>query len=87
MKLVLLIGTVITALMVVDVAWNVQIQRKQSAVEAHEKAEVLAEEMHAVWRFIDVNQDNVNRNDDGTFRNMQLVCVVAAKSVSALFTR
>ena len=38
LKLVLLIGTVITALMVVDVAWNVQIQRKQSAVEAHEKA-------------------------------------------------
>ena len=33
----------------------------------------------AAWEFIDINQDAVNRNPDGTFRKKQLVCVVAAK--------
>lgn len=86
LKFALLVGAVIMVLMVVDAVWNVQIQRGQVANEAREKAEVLADEMHAVWRFIDINQDAVNRAEDGTFRNKQLVCVVAAKSVSTLFT-
>ena len=62
------------------------LQQRQAENEALEKAEVLADEMRAVWDFVDLNQDVVNRNDDGTFRTKHLVCVVAAKSVATLFT-
>lgn len=85
-KFAVLIGALIVVLMVVDALWNINLQQQQSKNEALEKAEVLAEEMRAVWDFIDINQDNINRNEDGTFRTKHLVCVVAAKSVSTLFT-
>ena len=85
-KLALFIGVLIVALMTMDVFWNIDLQQQQSKNEAQEKAKVLADEMRAVWDFIDMNQDTINRNDDGTFRTKALVCVVSAKSVSTLFT-
>ena len=33
-----------------------------------------------------MNQEVINRAEDGTFRTKHLVCVVAAKSISMLFT-
>lgn len=42
--------------------------------------------MRAAWDFIDMNQDVINRNEDGSFRTKTLVCAVAAKSISTLFT-
>ena len=36
--------------------------------------------------FIDINQNTINRTEDGAFRTKALVCVVTAKSVSTLFT-
>lgn len=85
-KFAVLIGALVVILMIVDALWNVNLQQQQSQNEALEKAEVLADEMRAVWDFVDINQDIINRNDDGTFRTKHLVCVVAAKSVSTLFT-
>ncbi|WP_139652349.1 ATP-binding protein [Raoultibacter phocaeensis] len=85
-KFAVLIGALVVALMAVDALWNINLQEQQSKNEALEKAEVLAEEMRAVWNFIDINQDIINRNEDGSFRTKHLVCVVAAKSVSTLFT-
>lgn len=85
-KFAVLIGALIVALMVVDALWNIDLQQQQAENEAREKAEVLADQMHAMWDFIDINQNIVNRNEDGTFRTKTLVCVVAAKSVSMLFT-
>ena len=85
-KFAVLIGALVVALMVVDALWNIHLQQQQAENEACEKAEVLADQMRAVWDFIDINQNIVNRNEDGTFRTKTLVCVVAAKSVSMLFT-
>lgn len=85
-KFAVFIGALITALMAVDLLWNIDLQQQQTENEAREKAEVLADQMHAVWDFVDLNQDTINRNEDGTFRTKALVCVVAAKSVSTLFT-
>lgn len=85
-KFAAIIGVLIVIIMVVDVFWNAALQQRQAEREAHEKAEVLAAQMHAVWDFIDLNQETINRNEDGTFRTKSLVCVVTAKSVSTLFT-
>ncbi len=85
-KMAIFVATLIVVLMAADALWNVHLQQEQAKNEAREKAEVLASEMRAVWDFVDMNQDVINRADDGSFRTKTLVCVVAAKSVSTLFT-
>lgn len=85
-KIAVSIGVIMVALMAVDILWNLSLQNAQAENEAREKAEVLASEMRAAWNFVDMNQDVINRAEDGTFRTKHLVCVVAAKSISMLFT-
>lgn len=85
-KIAVSIGVIMVALMAVDLLWNLSLQNAQAENEAREKAEVLASEMRAAWDFVDMNQDVINRAEDGTFRTKHLVCVVAAKSISMLFT-
>lgn len=84
-KFATLIGCLIIALALVDTAWNIKLQQSAMEDEALEKAQVLATEMRATWDFVDNNQQSINRNDDGTFRTKNLVCVVTAKAVSQLF--
>ena len=85
-KIAVSIGVIMVALMAVDILWNLSLQNTQAENEAREKAEVLAAEMRAAWDFVDMNQEVINRAEDGTFRTKHLVCVVAAKSISMLFT-
>lgn len=85
-KIAVSIGVIMVALMAVDILWSLSLQNAQAENEAREKAEVLASEMRAAWDFVDMNQDVINRAEDGTFRTKHLVCVVAAKSISMLFT-
>lgn len=85
-KIAVSIGVIMVALMAVDILWNLSLQNAQAENEAREKAEVLASEMRAAWDFVDMNQDVINRAEDGTFRTKHLVCVVTAKSISMLFT-
>lgn len=85
-KMAIIVIVLIAVLMGADALWNYGLQRTQAENEAREKAEVLASEMRAMWDFIDMNQDVINRDENGNFRTKTLVCVVAAKSVSTLFT-
>ena len=85
-KIAVSIGVIMVALMAVDILWNLSLQNAQAENEALEKAEVLAAEMRAAWDFVDMNQEVINRAEDGAFRTKHLVCVVAAKSISMLFT-
>ena len=86
-KIAVSIGVIMVALMAVDILWNLSLQNAQAENEAREKAEVLAAEMRAAWDFVDMNQEVINRAEDGAFRTKHLVGVVAAKSISMLFTR
>lgn len=85
-KIAVSIGVIMIALMAVDILWNLSLQNAQAENEAREKAEVLAAEMRAAWDFVDMNQEVINRAEDGAFRTKHLVCVVAAKSISMLLT-
>lgn len=85
-KIAVSIGVIMIALMAVDILWNLSLQNAQAENEAREKAEVLAAEMRAAWDFVDMNQEVISRAEDGAFRTKHLVCVVAAKSISMLFT-
>ena len=67
-KIAVSIGVIMIALMAVDILWNLSLQNAQAENEAREKAEVLAAEMRAAWDFVDMNQEVINRAEDGAFR-------------------
>ena len=58
-------------------------QQRQAEKEMLEKAQVLAQEMDAVWAFFETNQHQFKTDEQG---NYELYCVIAAKSVSKFFT-
>ena len=81
------LGIVVAVVTAIDLFVNFAFYRSTAESQALEKAQVLAQEMQAVWDYNVNVQDVANRNPDGSVRSKQLVCVVAAKSVSALFTQ
>jgi signal transduction histidine kinase len=74
---------VMVVLLVANTLWRSHILQEQAEHEMLETTEVLAEEMNAIWDFMEINQGQFIRNEDGTYN---LYCVVAAKAVSRLFT-
>lgn len=63
--------------------WSYSSQQKQAESEMREKAQILAQEMGAVWTFFQTNQHQFVKDEQG---NYELYCVIAAKSVSKFFT-
>ncbi|MBR2835185.1 MAG: DUF3365 domain-containing protein [Coriobacteriales bacterium] len=86
-KIAMVIVFVVLAATAADLIWNQVFYQNVAQSQALEKAELLTQEMRAVWDYNNNVQDVANRNEDGTVRSKQLVCVVAAKAVSALFTQ
>ena len=80
---ILFVGIVAVSL-TVGTAWIRQSQEAQVEREMLETTRVLAQEMDAVWEFMETNQSQFKLGSDGTYN---LYCVVAAKAVSRIFTR
>ena len=79
---VLFIATAVV-LLAVNAVWRDSVQHGQVEREMLESAHMLATEMNAVWDFMEVNQSQFVRNEDGTYN---VYCVVAAKVVAQKFT-
>lgn len=79
---VLFIATAVV-LLAVNAVWRDSVQHDQVEREMLESARMLATEMNAVWDFMEVNQSQFIRNEDGTYN---VYCVVAAKVVAQKFT-
>lgn len=82
-KFAVLFAVVIVVALGLASWWSVRSQQEQSEKEMLEKAQVLAQEMDAVWTFFEANQHQFKTDSDG---NYELYCVIAAKSVSKFFT-
>ncbi len=82
-KFAVLLLVSIVAMLGLFVSWNYVSQRNQAEREMLEKAQILASEMDAVWKFFEWNQHQFDVDKDG---NEGLYCVIAAKSVSKFFT-
>ncbi|RDB70727.1 histidine kinase [Eggerthella sinensis] len=82
-KFSVLFITVMAILMAANIVWRSYTLERQVEHEMLETTQVLAQEMDAIWDFMESNENQFVENDDGT-RN--LYCVVAAKAVSHLFT-
>ncbi|MDR0501394.1 MAG: DUF3365 domain-containing protein [Coriobacteriales bacterium] len=70
-------------LLVVITIWRSYVQHEQIEREMLETTQVLGTEMSAVWDFMERNQIQFVRHEDGTYN---LYCVVAAKAVAKIFT-
>lgn len=82
---VLLLGVVVVMLCA-DIAVSNYSQQKQAETEMLEKAQILAQELDAFWTFMEINEDRINTDSEGNYNYKGLYCVVAAKSVSSIFT-
>ena len=69
--------------LVVYFFWSNEAEYSQAENEMLEKAQILSQEMDAMWAFFEVNQHNFVKDERGNYR---LYCVIAAKSVSSFFT-
>ena len=85
-KLVVLIAIIMGLLVAVFCHWSAQTHQEQMKEELVSQARGFAQQMDAVWKFVDVNQDLINYNFAGEFEYKQLHCSVAAKSVAQLFS-
>ena len=83
LKFAVLFILVVTVALGAAGLWSALSQQKQAEKEMLEKAQVLAQEMDAVWTFFETNQHQFKTDEQG---NYELYCVIAAKSVSKFFT-
>ncbi len=79
----LLLVVMAAVLITTNAIWRDYVQREQIQREMLETTEVLATEMDAIWDFMELNQIQFKRHEDGTYN---LYCVVAAKAVAKIFT-
>ncbi|MDR1184888.1 MAG: DUF3365 domain-containing protein, partial [Coriobacteriales bacterium] len=82
-KFAVLFVAVALVLLVGNFFWRSYILEAQAEREMLQSTKVLAEEMDAIWDFMEINQGQFVRHADGTYN---LYCVVAAKAVSRIFT-
>lgn len=82
-KFAVLFILVAAVLLGVNTMWRIYVQNEQAEREMLETTQVLATEMDAIWEFMEINQNQFTKNEDGTY---SLYCVVAAKVVAKLFT-
>lgn len=83
-KLAGLLLVVLSVLMAATLGWRAVSLRAQAEREMLQNTQVLAQEMDAVWEFMERNEGHFATDRDGV---PLLYCVVAAKSVSSIFTR
>lgn len=86
LKFSVLFAAIVLVALPLFAAWNQHVQNERARNEMLEKAQILTQEMDAVWRFMEVNQDRMKSAEDMGYATDDLYCVIAAKSVSKLFT-
>ena len=83
----MMVMTVVFAVsFLIFIALDIQSQNAQSKAALLEEARVFADEMDAVWKFMDQNQDKINYNKSGEFEFKGLQCSIVGRSVGAIFS-
>lgn len=85
-KFIVLFAVVAIVSLPVSLVWIDHAQKDRAESEMLEKAQILTQEMDAVWEFMEVNQHRMKSAADMGYATDDLYCVVAAKSVSKSFT-
>ena len=86
-RILVLLVVLLLASLVLSVVWVSYTQKQQSERELLDKAEVLVLQTEAVWDFMDINQDRIDTDADGSYNFKGIYCVVAGRTISAFFAR
>ncbi len=85
------ISVVLVLLLVVSIVlnavWIERAQRSQLEREMVEKARVLEAELDAVWEFIDINQNRIDTDSDGSYNFKGIYCAIAGQSIAKILER
>ena len=76
-KIIGLLGTVLLALLLVDIVWTYHTQKQATEAVMLEESRILVAEMDAVWEFVSINQSIINRSADGSYDYKGLHCALA----------
>lgn len=86
-KTTIILVVLLMAAVALNVAWIAYTQRMQAEAEMLEKARILTYEMDAVWEFMDMNQDRIDTDSDGSYNFKGLYCAIAGKSIAKILER
>ncbi len=85
-KIIGLLGTVLLALLLVDIVWTYHTQKQATEAVMLEESRILVTEMDAVWEFVSINQSIINRSADGSYDYKGLHCALAGEEVATFFS-
>lgn len=85
-KIIGLLGTVLLALLLVDIVWTYHTQKQAIEAVMLEESRILVAEMDAVWEFVSINQSIINRSADGSYDYKGLHCALAGEEVATFFS-
>lgn len=85
-KIIGLLGTVLLALLLVDIVWTYHTQKQATQAVMLEESRILVAEMDAVWEFVSINQSIINRSADGSYDYKGLHCALAGEEVATFFS-
>lgn len=84
-KIISLLAVFTCITVVANVMWNSMNLRQQAEREMLEKTQILAAQMESSWEFIELNQDRIDTDADGSYNFKGIYCAIAGKSISRLF--
>lgn len=82
----ILVGLLVVAI-VCNAAWNMCAQLDRAQEEMLEKSRILTTELDAVWEFMNLNQDRIDTDSDGSYNFKGLYCAIAGKSIAKILER
>ncbi|MDR2716348.1 MAG: DUF3365 domain-containing protein [Coriobacteriaceae bacterium] len=86
-KISVLLIVLLAVAMAMNVAWSRYSQTRQAEIEMLEKTQILNQQMHAVWNFIDINQKRIDTDANGEYNFKNIYCALVGKGVAKLFMK
>lgn len=82
----LLLVALLFVSLVLNASWSTYAQRAQAEREMLEKSQILARQMGATWDFVDINQERIDTDSDGSYNFKGIYCAIAGKGIGKLFS-
>lgn len=85
-KIIGLLGAVLLVFLAIDIVWTYHTQKQATEAVMLEESRILVSEMDAVWEFVSINQNIINRSADGSYDYKGLHCALAGEEVATFFS-
>ncbi|MEG0759452.1 MAG: DUF3365 domain-containing protein, partial [Raoultibacter sp.] len=84
-KIIGLLAVVLALSLIANACFINSSQNKQAETQMLENARIMAAEMQASWDFIEMNQERIDTDKDGSYNFKGIYCAVAGRGISLLF--